>query len=211
MSFLVNPESVLLLGGFGEIIELCTDCGVRIEGVLVPTDEEEIRGIPVLGDDAGAADLDPDLKRLPLILGVGGAAVRRKLQAYYAGLGFRFASLVHPTSRVSPSARLGEGVILDIDTNVSTDVVIGDFAVLNTRANIMHDSTVGSQVIVAPNAVVLGRVAIGDDAYIGANCTILPHLTIGRGATVGAGAVVTRSVASESVVAGNPARELPRK
>lgn len=208
MSELINPARVLLLGGFGEIVELAAGCGCEVAGILTPGDAAEIRGIPVLGDDESAGGLDPQLKSLPLVLGVGGAARRRELVEHYRGLGFGFASLIHPGAKIAPSARLGEGLIVHWGAHVSTDAVIEDFAVLNVRANIMHDSVVGSQCIVSPDAVVLGRVTIGADAYIGSNCTILPSLEIGRGATVGAGAVVTRSVAAGAVVAGNPAREL---
>lgn len=210
MSRLVNPESILLLGGFSEIIELCADAGVKIAGILTPVKEKQIRGIPVLGDDAAAAGLSRDLRKLPLVLGVGGASRRRQLYDFYRDLGFDFASLIHPSARISPSARLGKGLILDIDTNVSSDVVIGDLVVVNVRGNIMHDSTVGDFSIISPNAVILGRVTIGADVNIGSNCTILPSLTVGDGAVVGAGAVVTRPVAAGTVVVGNPARELRR-
>lgn len=43
-------------------------------------------------------------------------------------------------------------------------------------------------------------------ASIGSNTTILGGITIGEGALVGAGAVVTRDVPKNTVVAGNPAR-----
>ena len=45
-------------------------------------------------------------------------------------------------------------------------------------------------------------------ATIGSGAVILGGVTIGAGAIVGAGAVVTKSVASHTVVAGNPARLL---
>lgn len=49
-------------------------------------------------------------------------------------------------------------------------------------------------------------VTIGDGCWIGARAVILPGVHIGSGAVVGAGSVVTRDVASDTVVAGNPAR-----
>lgn len=49
-------------------------------------------------------------------------------------------------------------------------------------------------------------VVIGDNVWVGGAAIILPGVTIGRNAVVGAGAVVTRSVPADVVVAGNPAR-----
>lgn len=48
-------------------------------------------------------------------------------------------------------------------------------------------------------------IAIGDDAWIGAHAIILKGVTIGPRAIVAAGSVVTRDVAADTVVAGNPA------
>jgi carbonic anhydrase/acetyltransferase-like protein (isoleucine patch superfamily) len=49
-------------------------------------------------------------------------------------------------------------------------------------------------------------VVIGDDVWIGQSAIVLKGVTIGPRAIIGAGAVVTRDVAADSVVAGNPAR-----
>ncbi|MCM1070395.1 MAG: galactoside O-acetyltransferase [Alistipes timonensis] len=43
-------------------------------------------------------------------------------------------------------------------------------------------------------------------AWIGAGATILPGVTVGENAVVGAGSVVTKDVAADTIVAGNPAR-----
>ena len=45
-------------------------------------------------------------------------------------------------------------------------------------------------------------------AAIGSNATILCGITVGEGAIVGAGSVVTLDVAPNTIVAGNPAREI---
>ncbi|NTV62282.1 MAG: hypothetical protein HGA65_01930, partial [Oscillochloris sp.] len=49
-------------------------------------------------------------------------------------------------------------------------------------------------------------VVIEDGVWIGAGALILPGVTIGAGAIVGAGALVTKSVAPDTVVGGVPAR-----
>lgn len=49
-------------------------------------------------------------------------------------------------------------------------------------------------------------VTIGDNVWIGANCTILPGVTIGNNVIVAAGAVVTKAVPDNCVVAGVPAK-----
>ncbi len=48
-------------------------------------------------------------------------------------------------------------------------------------------------------------------ASIGSNATILGGITIGERAVIGAGAVVTRDVPDDAVVAGNPARILRKR
>ena len=52
---------------------------------------------------------------------------------------------------------------------------------------------------------VVGQVRICRQAFVGTGAIILPGVTIGEHAVVGAGAVVTRSVAPYTVVAGVPA------
>ena len=47
---------------------------------------------------------------------------------------------------------------------------------------------------------------IGKKAWVGAGATILPGVTVGENAVVGAGSVVTKDVAANTIVAGNPAR-----
>lgn len=49
-------------------------------------------------------------------------------------------------------------------------------------------------------------VHIGKDAWIGAGATILPGVTVGDNAVVAAGAVVTKDVAPNTIVGGNPAK-----
>lgn len=53
-----------------------------------------------------------------------------------------------------------------------------------------------------------GRIDIEDNCFIGARAVLLPGIRIGPNAVVAAGAVVTRSVPPDTVVAGVPARPI---
>ena len=53
-------------------------------------------------------------------------------------------------------------------------------------------------------------VHIGRNAWIGAGATILPGVTVDENAVVGAASVVTKDVAPDTIVAGNPARFIKR-
>ncbi len=56
-----------------------------------------------------------------------------------------------------------------------------------------------------------GTIKIEDDVWIGAHVVVLPNVTIGAHAIVGAGAVVTRSIAPWTIVAGIPAKEIAKR
>lgn len=54
----------------------------------------------------------------------------------------------------------------------------------------------------------MGDVIIGNNCWIGMNSIILPGVVLGDNVVVGAGSVVTKSVESFTIIAGNPARIL---
>ena len=57
-----------------------------------------------------------------------------------------------------------------------------------------------------PDLQVFDKIVIEDNCNIGTNAIILPGVTIGKNSMVSAGAVVTKDVPPNSIVAGNPAR-----
>lgn len=53
-------------------------------------------------------------------------------------------------------------------------------------------------------------VALGENVWIGSNATILPGVTIGDNSVIAAGAVVTKDVPANTVVAGVPAKAVKK-
>lgn len=54
-------------------------------------------------------------------------------------------------------------------------------------------------------------IVVGKMAFVGLRAIVLPGVTLGKNSVVGAGAVVTRDVADGHIVAGNPAKPVPKK
>ena len=56
------------------------------------------------------------------------------------------------------------------------------------------------------NITLFGQIIIGNNVHIGSNAMIMPNVTIGDNCIIGCGAIVTKDVPDNSVVAGVPAR-----
>lgn len=59
-----------------------------------------------------------------------------------------------------------------------------------------------------PDFDLFGKIIIKDNVYIGNNALIMPGVTIENDVIVGAGSVVTKSIPSGWIVAGNPAKKV---
>jgi maltose O-acetyltransferase len=95
------------------------------------------------------------------------------------------------------------GVIIDPDH--CWLIEIGDNVVFGPRVHILaHDASTG----IHSNYTKIGRVKIGDNVFVGASAIVLPDVTIGDNVIIGAGSVVSRSIPSNVVAAGSPAKEI---
>jgi acetyltransferase EpsM len=139
-----------------------------------------------------------------------GSPERRAYVDQVAALGVEFATVVHPSAVVAPSARLGAGCIVSPGVVVGAHTRIGEHVILNRGVLVGHHTQVGRCVTLSPAANIAGCVEIGDGAYIGMGATVVDRRTVGAGALVAAGAVVIRDVPDETRVQGVPARSVER-
>jgi len=120
--------------------------------------------------------------------------------------GINFATLVHPSARISSKSSLGEGSIVSVGVIISSHTHIGRHVILNRGALIGHHTKIGDYVTIQPGANIAGACHIGDATYIGMGAVITDHITIGSHSVVGAGAVVTKDVPDNVLVVGVPAK-----
>lgn len=83
-------------------------------------------------------------------------------------------------------------------------IEIGDGSLIGhnvTIATLNHDFSPKKRQNINPK-----HVKIGKNVWIGSDCTILPGVEIGDGAIIGAGSVVTKSIPTNTIAVGNPAK-----
>lgn len=92
---------------------------------------------------------------------------------------------------------------MGIDPHMPWLISIGNNVTISFNVTILtHDASTNK----AGLGTKIGLVRIGDNCFVGAGSTILCGVNIGDNVIIGAGSVVTKSIPSNSVVAGNPAR-----
>jgi sugar O-acyltransferase (sialic acid O-acetyltransferase NeuD family) len=171
----------------------------------------EYNNYPVLGSISTAADYHPTCH---FVLVLGNHRDLGFTKRVLERLSFdhsRFATLVHPTVRLSRYAELGPGTIAMQNCVIAPNTRIGSHVLVLPGSHIGHDCNVADHVVIAPNAVLLGAVCIREGCYIGANATILQKITVGPRACVAMGAAVFSDVGPDVTVVGNPARLLKHR
>ena len=121
-------------------------------------------------------------------------------------LGFRFATIIHSSARLSRTSTIGAGSILSAGVIVAAHTTIGEHVFVNRGALIGHHTTIGQLCSVMPGANIAGSCTIGERCYVGMGAVVIDHVSIGDRCVLAAGAVVTKSLPDGVQVMGVPAR-----
>jgi len=204
---------LLVLGGGGhagvvlDTLRTMDSALLENAALLDPNLTDQAHGLPVIGGD----DFLENACREGFgcfVLGLGGGTENNKRQGLFdraKACGLTPVSVIHASAEVSPSADLGEGVVIFARAVVNAHSKVGENVILNTASVIEHDCQIADHVHIAPRACLLGGVVAGDRAFVGAGSIVRQGLSIGADAVVGCGAVVIKDVPPGATVYGNPA------
>lgn len=88
------------------------------------------------------------------------------------------------------------------------DTIIEDDVKIDNLCHIAHNAIIGARSYVIALSMIAGSSKIEHDAYIAPGAMIMNQLTIGNNSIIGMGAVVTKDVERNKVMAGVPAKVL---
>lgn len=155
------------------------------------------------GHMCGVPVVSPAPGQSPMIITVGNCSARRRIAGEVSA---EFATAVHPSAVLSPSATLGEGTVVMQGAVVQAGAEIGRHCIVNTGASVDHECRIADFVHVAPGCVVSGDVSIGEGTWLGVGSTVIQGVRIGAGCMIGAGSVVVSDIPDNSLAYGVPCR-----
>lgn len=157
-----------------------------------PCEETAIRlTLPRLGDDTA---LTPSTLAVLGVGAIGPSTLRRRIVDNATPRIRGWATVIHSTAWVSPSAGLAEGTVVLAGAVVNSGARIGRHCVINSGAIVEHDVALGEFVQVAPGAVLGGGVRVDHDSFVGLGAAVRDHVRIGAGVFIGMGVTVVADV-----------------
>lgn len=105
---------------------------------------------------------------------------------------------------------IGDNVQIGVNNNIARgcagDTVIGNYVKTDSLVYIGHDACLEDEAEIAAGCVVGGFATVEKGAFLGFNASIRNRIALGCDCVIGMGAVVTKSVDSNAVMVGNPAK-----
>ena len=181
-------EKLLLIGagGFGRAVlehaSFLYDCAFLDDG-----NAKIIDGVQVIGKTADMASFFPEYKLL--LVTIGNNALREKLYARAAAIGYTFPNLIHPSAYISPHATLGYGVIILNNAVVQNGAKVGSGTILNPGVEAHHDSTIGDYCLIYTNSAIRSLTHVGNRVWIGSTVTVSTSATVPDDTVIPDGAV----------------------
>jgi UDP-perosamine 4-acetyltransferase len=172
----------------------------QIDGIVVDEEfyasSQPVLGIPVVGtlEELEAIYRDGICYAFNAVGFKNGRHYRRDAYNRFKEIGFTFINVIHESSVIEPSVRLGEGNLIFPGAIIESGVHLGNNCIINANAVLSHDSTVKSHCHISSGTVLAGNVTVGENTLIGQLCSVFMNLKIGSDCLIENGVHVFNSI-----------------
>ena len=143
-------------------------------------------------------------------IGVGDLFPRFEVSNKLIDNNLPLATLIDPTSLISPSARIGKGCIVAPRVWIGPNTIIEDYSFINAATIMGHDIHIKKHSIISSSVNIGGNSVIGPLSYVGMSSTIKEKSIVGKGSVLGLGSVLHKSMGDGLLAIGNPARPIQK-
>ncbi len=196
----LNTKPLILLGAGGHakvVAEALRLSGRKIAGVTDPYKPSGTHfcGAPLLTEEYFISNHPPG--KVELVNGLGaipGKHRRREVGRRMRQLGYRFASVIHPSAVIANDVELAEGAQIMAGAVIQPGVTVGVDTIVNTGVCIDHDCKIAANCHLAPGVVLSGGVIIGENVHLGTGSSVIQNIKVGSGSIVAAGSTLYKDI-----------------
>ena len=187
-------KSIYIYGASGHglvVADIAKSCGYED---IVFLDDDKSKGFLAFDDIKENRDYH-------MAFGIGNNQIRAKVYNKVKKYNFYLPILIHPSSIISPSAKIEEGTVVMPNVVVNSNANIGKGVILNSSCVVEHECTIEDFVHISPKVALAGDVKVGEFTHIGIGSNVIQCLKIGKNVVVGGGSTVIRNINDNQKVA----------
>jgi len=185
-------------------------CNFRCTG-FVNDSPEGFKGYPVAG---GFDKIDEFLEDDYYFLVGFGVDSRPGRRNFFADLNIppeRYATFVHPTAVISGDVVIEPGVIINPNVTINTGTTVGEGVRIMPGATIGSDCVLRQYSFVSVNSCIDDKCTLEEGCYLGLGSFLGEGVTVGDSSLLGMGGFLEKSIGSNEIWVGNPARFLKKR
>ena len=207
-------KNIVVIGGGNQahyVIDIIEKAGqYNIVGIIDSIHEVDSDrfGYKILGRQENICELINQHQIHGGIIAIGDNWARCNVSLQIASLApnFKFINAIHPSVIIGNNVEIGEGVTAMAGVIFNPKSIIGNFTFFATGAQVEHDCVISDFASISAGSVTGGHVKLGKYSALTLGVTVLDRLEIGENTVVGAGSLVLKSLPSNVLVYGNPAK-----
>jgi len=169
------------------------------------TDKKSVNGF-LLAGNSDSIEKEFLLKSFDeLIIGIGykHLEIRKKMYERFDGK-IPFGKIIHSSSWLDKSSKIGVGGVIYPRCSIDANVVIENNTIINIGCTVAHDTRIGNHCFLSPRVALAGFIDVEEQCILGINSTIIDSVKIISKTQIGGGTVVIKSIDKAGLYVGNP-------